>query len=258
MALTKTEAIDLKTWNITLLKVGGYTVSASTIIVGSGSYMLELPAWAIAVYDDNTKILIDTGVHDEKWVNDNVEIFSMPEDEYLPSAIEKHLGWKPEDVDIVINTHLHYDHCGNNQCFKNAQFYVQRKEWDFAFDPITTQKYIYPCFLFDKTAVNYTSWVFVEGEATVLPGIVVFPTPGHTAGHQSVLITTDEGIVCATGDACNIAGNLLNNEPPGIIASTPDALKSFEEIRKRAHYFIPGHDPEQQDLQQGDFHKTNQ
>ncbi len=240
-------------WNIKILKMGEYTVKGDTLAVGSGNGMLKVPAWSVAVYGNGKKILIDTGVHDAQWVNDNVEIFSMAEDEKMENALQKYLGWKMDEVDIVINTHLHYDHCGNNRKFINAEFFVQRKEWEVAHEPLPIHKTIYLAELFDKCAMNYLSWHFVDGEETVLPGIMVFPTPGHSAGHQSVLIATKEGVVCACGDVCNTMDNLRNDLPPGITTSNSDVLKSYREIRRRANYFIPGHEAGLKNLQSSGF-----
>ena len=110
------------------------------------------------------------------------------------------LGVRPEDVGIVIDTHLHFDHCGGNTfvepggeprlTFPNARYVVQRGEYVYATHPN------------ERTAASYFPHNFapivaqdrldlVDGEREILRGIRVIPTPGHTPFHQSVLIESD-------------------------------------------------------------------
>lgn len=238
--------------------MGEYTVNAATLAAADSGSMKKVPAWSIVAYNGNTKVVVDTGVHDVKWVNDHVEIFTMREEEEMETALSRYLGWRPEDVDVVVNTHLHYDHCGNNSKFVNAEFYVQRKEWEIGHHPLPIHENIYLSSLFDSGAVPYTNWKMLDGEHMIAPGLMVFPTPGHSAGHQSVLIQTDQGVVCACGDVCNTADNLWNNSPPGITTSNMDVFESYAAIRERAQYFIPGHEPGIQNLQEKDFPKIHE
>ena len=174
-------------------------------------------------------------------------------DEQIVEAIKVGLGWAPEDVDIIINTHLHHDHCGDNRLFKNATFIVQEREWKYAYDHIPSQDKIYLEELYGTAAVDYFSWKFVNGEAEIVPGVKVFPTPGHTLGHQSVIVKTKEGTVCIAGDATNLLVNIRQNIPVGFLASTTDAFQSMVEIRRRARFIIPGHEPSILKFQEGGF-----
>lgn len=68
----------------------------------------------------------------------------------------------------------------------------------------------------------------------VLPGLRLTKTPGHSAGHQSVLVNTREGMLCIAGDALNLVENLTSGTPPGILFSTEEALRSgSREVRDR-------------------------
>ncbi len=91
------------------------------------------------------------------------------------------------DIQVVINCHLHFDHCGNNRLFLDARFLVQTAEWDAAQAPNYT---IREAFDFPGAHIE-----LVQGEAQVLPGLSVIPTPGHAPGHQSVVVETPEGRV---------------------------------------------------------------
>src|SRR5919197_6565968 len=92
----------------------------------------------------------------------------------------------------VINTHLHFDHCGGNRLFAGVPIYVQRAEREAAREP----DYTIP----EWAEFEGATYEEVDGEAEILPGIRVVPTPGHTPGHQSVLVDTEDGLVVVAGD----------------------------------------------------------
>ncbi len=98
----------------------------------------------------------------------------------------------PRDVVCVINTHLHFDHCGGNRLFAGTPIHVQRTEREAA----RREDYTIPAW------VEFEGATYVEhdGEAEILPGVRVLPTPGHTDGHQAVLVDTDDGLVVVAGD----------------------------------------------------------
>lgn len=119
------------------------------------------------------------------------------------------LGHAPEDVRLVVNTHLHFDHAGGNTyrdaagalhpSFPNARYVVQRGEYHYATHPNerTAASYLPPNYvpLAEQGLVDE-----VVGEAEVLPGLSVLPTPGHTPFHQSVLVRDDGETLCFLGD----------------------------------------------------------
>ncbi|WP_371018300.1 N-acyl homoserine lactonase family protein [Pseudalkalibacillus sp. JSM 102089] len=234
--------IDSK-WKITTLKMGELYVEKSSLTYQKdvGEY-LWIPIWSTALEGNGVNILIDTGIHDLEWVNKHIGVCRQLEDETIIKALEEGVGWGPEDVDIVINTHLHYDHCGNNNLFKNARFVVQKKEWAASHNPIPCQESIYFKELFDSSAVNYLNWRFVDGEEEIVPGVKVFLTTGHSEGHQSVIVDTEEGSVCVAGDIANLLCNIQENIPAGIVTSTKEMYEGMEEVRKRGKFIIPGHD----------------
>jgi N-acyl homoserine lactone hydrolase len=96
-------------------------------------------------------------------------------------------------VDVVVNTHLHFDHCGGNSLFAGKPVYVQRQELDDARtkDDYTIREWV------DAPRVEY---VAVEGEVELLPGLRVLPAPGHTRGIQVVVIETGARPVVVCGD----------------------------------------------------------
>ncbi|MFC1816256.1 N-acyl homoserine lactonase family protein, partial [Thermodesulfobacteriota bacterium] len=133
------------------------------------------------------RILIDPGI-DAK----DVSRFSSAglEGKKLASVEEalSRFYLKPADIDIVILTHLHYDHFANTHKCKNARILVQKKELDFALNP-------HPLFAgsFKKDWFQEINFEVIDGDEEIAPGIQVLLTPGHTAGNQSVMIQTTQG-----------------------------------------------------------------
>jgi N-acyl homoserine lactone hydrolase len=97
------------------------------------------------------------------------------------------------DIDFVVNTHLHFDHCGGNHLFAGKPIYVQRRELD---DARSENDYTIPEWV-DAPGVQY---VPVDGEQEVLPGIRLVPTPGHTPGSQVVVVETGARPIVIAGD----------------------------------------------------------
>jgi N-acyl homoserine lactone hydrolase len=110
-------------------------------------------------------------------------------------------GIDPAHIDVVVNTHLHFDHCGGNHLFAGKPVHVQRQELDDARskDPYTIREWV------DAPGVEY---VPVEGELEVLPGIRLVPTPGHTDGSQVVVVETGDRPVVICGDTAVFSGDL--------------------------------------------------
>src|SRR5690606_25320818 len=105
-------------------------------------------------------------------------------------------------IDIVVNTHLHADHCGGNHLFAGKPIYVQRRELDDAHsngDEYPVREWV------DAPGVQY---VPVDGEFQLLPGIRLVPAPGHTPGLQVVVIETDDRPIVVGGDVAVWFGEL--------------------------------------------------
>jgi N-acyl homoserine lactone hydrolase len=98
----------------------------------------------------------------------------------------------PRDVLCVINTHLHFDHCGGNRLFPGVPIHLQRAEREAA----RADDYTIP----EWVEFEGATYVEHDGEAEILAGVRVVPTPGHTPGHQSVLVDTADGVVVVAGD----------------------------------------------------------
>lgn len=120
-------------------------------------------------------------------------------------------GFTPDDVTLVINTHLHFDHAGGNTfrnaeglvaaSFPNARYTVQRGEMDWAThtNERTAASYFTPNW---QSIVDAGRMTLTEGAADILPGISVQLSPGHTPYHQSVLLQSAGETACFLGDVC--------------------------------------------------------
>lgn len=141
-------------------------------------------------------IVVETGTGDKgdaKWD----DIYGIDHGVTLLDSLHSH-GVAPQDVDIVINTHLHFDHCGWNTrrskqgkaepTFPRARYYVQRGEYEHALNPTERDRASYLPENFEPLAAS-NQWVFLEGDAEVAPGVAVLRMPGHTRDMQCVRLT---------------------------------------------------------------------
>jgi glyoxylase-like metal-dependent hydrolase (beta-lactamase superfamily II) len=137
-------------------------------------------------------ILVDSGVG---WGDEDLIREWKVVNRHAADALAEH-DLSPADVKIVINSHLHFDHCGQNAVFKHAPFYVQRGELDRARKSGDTIQW------FDFAGARFE---LLDGDAEIADGVRVVATPGHTSGHQSVLVDTADGSAVMIGDAAYTA-----------------------------------------------------
>ena len=233
------------TWNIMRLKGGSSRRNAANFIGPEhDGEPYDVPFWFFAVWNDEHKIIVDTtaGEDEHLWYTDVPNII-LPE-EKLPVQIKNALGWDMEDVDIVINTHLHWDHTGYNKAFPNATFYVQREEYEYGIN--YGMEPGFPLFYkkdnFDKTAVPYHRWHFAEGEEQILPGLMLIPVRGHGKAPQMVLVSTESGEACITGDAVNTMYSLENDYLTPAMMDPDGQLEAYKKVRQIAEFCITSHD----------------
>lgn len=151
-------------------------------------------------------VLIDTGIGTK--LNEKQLTVYFPGDYGHLLRRLRSLGVQPEDVDIVINTHLHYDHCGWNTAnvhgqplptFPRAKYYLQRGEYETATHSNDRNRASYLADNFLPLAET-GQIELVEGETRVTPDIQIVPTPGHTADHASVVISSGGETAIFIGD----------------------------------------------------------
>ena len=145
------------------------------------------------VYAGGKRILIETGAGDKH--NDKFrDIYALDGPNLLDSL--RHYGCQPDDIDIVVNTHLHFDHCGGNPLLGAIPVYVQGAELDAA---RRTPDYTLP------ELIENSRFEPVTGQVEVLAGVFLMPTPGHTGGHQSLIVRRADGAVILAGQSHDTA-----------------------------------------------------
>jgi N-acyl homoserine lactone hydrolase len=159
---------------------------------GTGNPRVE-PCLGYLVDHPGGLLLLDTGIgrHPE------VDARYRPRRQPLPAALAA-AGARMQDVRLVVNCHLHVDHCGGNPELAGRPVFTQRAELETA---RTAEDYTLPE-LVDAAGLRYE---VLDGEAEVLPGVLVLPTPGHTAGHQSVAVRRRDGTVVIAGQSHDTA-----------------------------------------------------
>ena len=156
----------------------------------------------------NERILVDTGFGEiprEGKFGDLWSRVHRSEGQGLLRQLAKR-KIKPEQITAVVNTHLHSAHCGNNNLFKNAKFYVSKDEFRFIdkyLDKDPNGSSYYP-----EMYERVKDFVYVKGEYTLNEDVKIIPTPGHTLGHQSVVANVNGQNLIYSGDVSPLKVNL--------------------------------------------------
>jgi N-acyl homoserine lactone hydrolase len=147
------------------------------------------PVHGFVVTHPGGAVLVDTGVGGPQRALDDWRVVNRS----VADALAEY-DMSPADIGLVINTHLHFDHCGQNAVFKHAPAYVQRAELSRA---QREEPELYEWFGFMNARFE-----LLDGDAEVLPGLEVIATPGHTEGHQCVVVRGGgDGFDLLIGDA---------------------------------------------------------
>jgi N-acyl homoserine lactone hydrolase len=150
----------------------------------------------------------------------------------------------PDGVDLIVNSHLHYDHAGGNALLPNADMLIQEREWEHACarpdDDVAYRKVDF------ETGQKLR---LIKGEHDLFGdgSVVAFPTYGHTPGHQSLRVRTERGEFVLCGDACYLRHALDHDHLPGILHDRDAALRAFAHFRAleaAGARILFGHDPE--------------
>ncbi|MFC1524529.1 N-acyl homoserine lactonase family protein [Thermodesulfobacteriota bacterium] len=195
-----------------------------------------LPMWSFLVRGNGRNILVDTGLDDFIVPPEFVEETGM-EAHYLEDALQKE-GLTPDDIDTVVITHLHDDHCGNNLLFTKAVFYIQKKELDFCQDPHPLDYRYEPDFI-DNLNVE-----IIDGDFELAPGFDLILTPGHTPGSQTVKIMTSKGPYIIPG-FCSNKENFPVHGPavcPGVHCDAYQAYDTAQLVKNMEGTILPLHE----------------
>jgi len=215
-----------------------------------------VPVTSFLVSHPSGKLLFDTGVHCQARLDPlarlgaermkRLAVKSQAGDDVVAQLAT--LGLTPDDIRFVANSHLHFDHCGGNEFFPRATFLVQRPELESARRPGFVPGYNPSPIDFDHP-LDYR---MIEGEHDVFGdgSVILFPTYGHTPGHQSLRVRAGKQgqIVCAS-DACYTRENMDRDVLPKILWDASVMSESLAALRKLRDQvgatMFYGHDPAQ-------------
>jgi len=167
-----------------------HLLKAGSILRDLSGKILDARSSVTLVIQEGKKIVVDTGL--------------FGEEEIIIDALAR-LKLRPKDIDVVINTHSHLDHCGNNHIFSKSKIMAPREE------------------------------------ETIATGLRIMKTPGHSQDSISVVIEASQ-IVVVAGDALPTFDNFLKNVPPALHIDKDLAVSSMERIIGLADVVVPGHD----------------
>jgi len=178
-----------------------HVLNEGRLLKNKDGFIIHASSSSVLIDDDRT-LIVDTSVKD---------------DCYNITKNLKDLGYMPEDIDIIINTHLHGDHRGCNNLFVNAE------------------KYAHPLQI-DNSSIKSVYFLNIKN-------VSILETPGHVSGHISVVFKNELGItIVIAGDAIPTRNNYYKWVPPRISYNPKEAIESMEKIAKIADVIIPGHD----------------
>ncbi len=160
-------------------------------------------------------------------------------------------GLKPADIDLVLHTHLHNDHCENDFKCINARFFAHELEFDSCYNPHPLDFRYMADFIQELDEEGRMEHINKE-EFEVVPGIKMVHHPAHTRGGMSVLIETDKGIAAISGFCTilenffppnSITGMEMDVIPPGTHVNTYEAYDIVKELKEMADIILPLHEP---------------
>jgi glyoxylase-like metal-dependent hydrolase (beta-lactamase superfamily II) len=215
--------------------------------------VLTVPVPSYLMVHPRGRVLFDSGLHIESQSDPlgyfgeeglKYSTFHFHPGEEITARLAA-VGVEADGVELLVNSHLHYDHCGGNGQVSNAEIVVQAREWSHA-KAVADQNLGYLTKDFDLghrlRQIDGEHDLFGDGD------LVCLPTYGHTPGHQSLRVRTETGgefILC--GDACYLKESLENLHTPGVVADPEQVLavfQRFREMQDRGARIMYGHDPE--------------
>ena len=167
---------------------------------------------SVLVRTGEKNVLIETGIGNK--LPDKLKAIYEPHEQLLQSLHA--VGLAPEDIDVVINSHLHFDHCGWNTIFRDgnavatfpkAKYYAQRGEWEHGRKQLERDRISYISENYDPL-INSGQMQLLEGDTQILPGISVAVYPGHTKHMQAIMIQSGGKIACYISDLIPTSAHL--------------------------------------------------
>jgi glyoxylase-like metal-dependent hydrolase (beta-lactamase superfamily II) len=222
-------------------------------LMEGGEGKIDLPIPSYLIEHPKGTMLFDTGMHPDCQhdpagrIGPRVtELFSL---NYHPgeeiSARLEAIGRDPAKIDLVVNSHFHFDHVGGNALIPNATMVVQRREWDAGMDPDSAARRGFNPRDFDLGH----KLKLLDGEHDLFGdgSVVCLPTSGHTPGHQSLRVRLASGDIVLAADSCYFCRTLRERRLPQNVDDRAAMLASLGRLAQLeeggARVFF-GHDPE--------------
>ncbi len=235
-------------WDVVAAEVSQLEVARSVVTAGGTDQRISVPIIMWILRNGSSTVIVDTGTHAPGTKAAAAHSHPLIQRPGLsPIEVLGRLGVDPMGVTHVVNTHLHWDHCSNNDLFENAAVYIQARDIIASLDPPVGQELscesarvgMTPPWLkaFDRT-------VPVWGDFSLLPGVTLLALPGHTPGSQGVLVSTDGGEVLLAGDTvpinCNVHSDAIAR--PGLIGSPDEIDQTLLRVQELGVPVLAAHD----------------
>ena len=207
---------------------------------------IQIPVTCYVIRTSDTTILFDTGLSPRAvpGLSRTDPLARFADEDLLVHRLDS-LGLEPTDVDMVVLSHLHFDHAGGAALFPTSELLVQQDEYAFGHYPAGFFASFYYRKNFDLPGYR---WRLLEGDAEIAPGVTVLRSDGHTPGHQSLLVELPEtGPVILAGDCCYWQESIDREVPPGVVWDPTRAMHSIKRLKTIARLtrgkIFPSHDP---------------
>jgi glyoxylase-like metal-dependent hydrolase (beta-lactamase superfamily II) len=192
--------------------VGTATRNRADFLLGAAPEQFDVAFIMYFIETPEHKVIVDTGIPPPAEILPHHLPAAQGEGQTPLEAFES-IGVVPEDIDIVVNTHLHRDHCENNHLFTNARIFAQRSEIQYAIAPCAAHSPFYDQLIVEKGEVKYlppflkAATTLIDGDYTISDHLAILHTPGHSPGSQSVLVRGTRNYLLA-GDNVPLFANL--------------------------------------------------
>jgi 4-pyridoxolactonase len=218
---------------VRLLDSGTLVIDQSHITwnIGCGT-PVRFPVYSVLIEHADGLFMFDTG-YDLALVNEMLP-FELPQqtpEQTVPSQLAL-CGFKPTDVDAIINSHLHFDHVGGNRHLTAATTYLHSDELREARTPEPFERLGYADHGYDHPDAKFS---LLEGDVEFAKGIHLFHTPGHTVGHYSLLLELQGGRpLLFMADVSYTPAAYANDQQAGFHNNPIDGMRSIRRIKQLA------------------------
>ncbi len=194
--------------------------------------------------DINNKDYFKSSGWFENWMNTTQFKFKVSREEEIDVQLKK-IGIDPQKVDKVILTHLHLDHIDGLRHFPNSEILVNQLEWEKPYGDLPK---LYPDWLdptlipLTQTYENFDKTAFVTKDEN----LIMIQTTGHTYGHTSLMLKTDQGYVFFAGDVVYNLEQLTQNKYSAVQVDKKASIQNYENIKAFAKQqklvLLPSHE----------------